>query len=163
MPIKETATISLLSPNAMLMNFLYLPFLIFVNNHGEQLLILIILMCFDFLTGIMKSRKLCKPVNRYKFEIGLYMKFITFLIPFLFALVAKGVGYENVNAWVSFSISILIVIEFYSIIGNSYTIRTGKEVEDKDFLSFALLAIRSKAEEEISKKIDKKNSGEDDK
>ncbi|MDX9743894.1 MAG: phage holin family protein [Arcobacteraceae bacterium] len=92
MPLKETATINLLTPNAILMNFLYFPFLVFITKHGEQLTYLIILMILDFLTGIMKSRKLCKSVNRYKFEIGLYMKFITVLLPFIFALVAKGVG-----------------------------------------------------------------------
>ena len=155
MPLKETATINLLTPNAILMNVLYFPFLVFITKHGEQLTYLIILMILDFLTGMMKSRKVCKSINRYKFEIGLYMKFITVLLPFIFALAAKGVGYEGVDNWITFSISIFIIIEFYSIIGNCYTIRTGKELEDKDFLSFALLAIRSKAENEISEKLEK--------
>lgn len=151
MPVKESA-VSLLTPKAMLMNFLYLPFLMLLQEHGEQLLILIVLMFLDFVTGMMKSRKLCKKITRYKFEIGAYMKFITLLLPFLFAFTAKGVGYE-IDDLISFVIGTFIVIEFYSIIGNAYTIRTGKELEDKDFLSFALLMIRNKTEENLSKKF----------
>jgi phage-related holin len=152
MPGKETAAISLLTPKAMLMNFLYIPFIMLLQEHGEQLLILTVLMFIDFITGIMKSRKLCKKITRYKFEIGAYMKFITILLPFLFAFTAKGIGYE-INSFISFVIGTFIVIEFYSITGNAYTIRTGKELEDKDFLSFALLTMRDKVEETLKKKF----------
>ncbi|WP_164968943.1 MULTISPECIES: phage holin family protein [Arcobacteraceae] len=156
MPVKESAAISLLTPKAMLMNFLYLPFLMLLEEHGEQLSILIVFMLLDFVTGMMKSRKLCKRITRYKFEIGAYMKFITLLLPFLFAFTAKGVGYK-VDDFISFVIGTFIVIEFYSIIGNAYTIRTGKELEDKDFLSFALLMIRNKTEENLNRKFKDKD------
>lgn len=158
MPIKETATLNLLSPKAMFMNFLYFPLIYFLNQHGEQLLILISLMIFDFITGIMKSRRLQKKISRYKLETGFYMKLGTLLLPFLFVITAKGVGYE-IEALISFSIGIFIVIEFYSIIGNIYTLRTGSELEDKDFLSFALLSVRAKTEQEIEQRL--KDKGED--
>ncbi|WP_420480257.1 helix-turn-helix domain-containing protein, partial [Brevundimonas sp. FT23028] len=67
-------------------------------------------------------------------------------------VIVKGIGYE-INSFISFVIGTFIVIEFYSITGNAYTIRTGKELEDKDFLSFALLTMRDKVEETLKKKF----------
>lgn len=154
--VKETLTVNLLTPKALIMNFLYIPLITFINTNGEQIFILIVLMSFDFVTGIMKSRKLCKRFTRYKLETGFYIKFGTLLLPFLFAFTSRGIGYD-ITAFISFFLGITIIIEFYSIIGNIYTIRTGKELEDKDLLSFALLSIRKKTEEELIKKMkDKK-------
>lgn len=156
MPLKETATITVLSPNALIMNALYIPFVYFLNKFGDLVVVLIFFMFLDFITGFMKSRKICTPINRYKFEIGLYTKFFTLLFIFSFSLVVKATGYKDIDALIGVLLTLFIVAEFYSILGNGYTLRTGKILQDKDFFSFALLAIRSKAEEEISKKIDKK-------
>ncbi len=151
MPVKETATVSLFSPTALTMNFLYIPAVLFLNKNAEQLMILMLLMIIDFVSGLMKSHRLHKRFTKYKFVMGIYMKFITLLIPFLFTFVAVGIGYDLAE-FIPFCLSILILIEFYSILGNFYTIRTGKELEDKDVLSYILLKTRNQIDEEIKKR-----------
>lgn len=140
MPVKET-TIVLLSPVAMVKNFLYLPAIIFLNSYAHQVTALVFLMFIDFLTGIMKSRKLCRKFTRYRFEIGLYLKFRNILIPLLLVVVAKALGYDF-SELVKYYMVAIILVEFYSILGNLYTLGTGKELEDKDIISYFLLKLR---------------------
>lgn len=147
-PLKEVVTINLLSPTAMSMNMFYIPAVVFLNSNAEQLASLIMVMMIDFLTGLMKAQRLCKKFTGYKFRMGIYMKFASFLLPFLFALTAKEIGYD-ITLFIPFCISTLILIEIYSIIGNIYTIRTGKELEDKDLLSFFLLSTRNAIDKHI--------------
>lgn len=154
MPIKETS-ITLVSPTALTMNILYIPAIIFLNKNAEQLMILMLFMMIDFVSGLMKSHRLCKKFAKYKFIMGVYMKFITLLIPFLFTFTAIGIGYD-LATFIPFCLSSLILIEFYSILGNFYTIRTGKELEDKDILSFILLKTRKQIDNEIKKITEEK-------
>jgi len=153
MPVKETAV--LYSTTAMTMNFLYIPAILFLNKNAEQLMILMFLMSIDFASGLMKSYRLHKKFTKYKFVVGVYMKFITLLIPFLFIFAGVGVGYD-LSEFIPFCLSVLILIEFYSILGNFYTIRTGKELEDKDILSYLLLKTRNKIDKEITKRTEEK-------
>ena len=162
MPLKETATISILSPSALFMNALYVPLIYFLNTFGENIIVLIFLMFIDFLTGFMKSRKLCTPINRYKFEIGLYVKLFTLFFIFSFALVIKMTGFNDIDILIKTLINVFIGIEIYSIIGNGIALKTGKVPQDKDLFSFILLAIRSKIEEEIIKRFGIKDKGDKD-
>ncbi len=150
--MQDPASIKLLSPAAMIMNFLYLPFILFLNSNGQQISILILLMTIDFITGTMKSNRLGKGFTPEKFARGAYAKFVTLLLPFVLAFTAQGVGYTQISEFIPFCLSTLVLIETYSILGNMYTVKKGIELEDKDIFSFLILTLRAIIVKEIKPK-----------
>jgi len=144
MPHRIIPIPELITPYALLMNFLYVPLVLFVNSFAEQLIILVLFMIVDFLTGLFKSFVLQQKFSYHRALAGLITKMITLCIPFLLNFLSRGAGKydEQVTDFLPYGLSALILIEFYSILGNFYTIRTRKELEDKDLLSFLILKIR---------------------
>jgi hypothetical protein len=109
-----------------------------------QVIILFTLMCFDILTGIAKVYRLDK--NTFSFselKIGFYSKLFYLLVPIILALASKGTSFDNIGQWLSnFALSILILSEAYSVLGNIYSFKTKKTVKDIDGVSYLLLFIR---------------------
>lgn len=136
--------LELITPTAIIMNFIYIPFILFVNGYAEQLVVLCLFMVVDFCTGLVKSYRVNEKFTYHRAMGGFLTKLITLTIPFLLNYLSIGtVGYdEQISKVLPYGLSALILIEFYSILGNFYTIRTGKELEDKDLLSYVILKLR---------------------
>ncbi len=134
-----------MSAKAMLMNALYVPFVAFLNHFHQQLLILGVFICIDFALGFSKALYLRKPILYSRLWGGVMTKLTTITLPFMFYFFVIGLGEFKVefDFLLRYVISALIVIEFYSVLGHIYSFRTGKELEDKDLLSFVVLKIRA--------------------
>lgn len=144
MPNRLLHTPELITPYAIVMNFLYIPLILFINNFAEQLIVLGLFMAVDFISGLAKSFKVHEKFSYHRALAGILTKFFTLTIPFLLNFLSRGVGQydEQISSILPWGLSALILIEFYSILGNFYTLNTGKELEDKDLLSFFILKIR---------------------
>ena len=116
--------------------------LMYTGLPAEPAAILAVLMCVDFVAGISKSRVTGIPVTSHRIKVGTISKCGVLTVPLVMALTAKGLGVEF-NWIVSWSISVLILSESYSIIANVFAIRTGKIAPEWDAVSLILSKIRS--------------------
>lgn len=116
----------------------------------RKLTILISLMCLDMATGTVKAYVSKQDITSRRWVAGFLSKLVVLLIPFVIALMAKGVDID-VKWFVSLSMSILIVAESYSILGNVHTIKTGEAVAEIDAVSAIIKALRNLFESMIER------------
>lgn len=116
--------------------------LMYTGLPAEPVAILTVLVAVDFISGISRAHALGEPVTSRRMGVGMLTKCGVITVPLVMALTAKGLG-ADFNWLVSWSISVLILSESYSIIANVYTIRTGKMAPEWDAVSLILSKIRS--------------------
>ncbi|NCD11053.1 MAG: hypothetical protein EOL93_00750 [Epsilonproteobacteria bacterium] len=116
----------------------------------KKLTILISLMCLDMVTGTIKAYVAKQDITSRRWVAGFLSKLVVLLIPFVIALMAKGVDID-VRWFVGLSLSILIVAESYSILGNVHTIKTGEAVAEIDAVSAIIKALREILENMIQR------------
>ena len=129
---------------SIILNTFLLPLASLISYLGldaQKLTILIILMCMDMLTGTIKAYKINENITSKRWIAGFLSKLVVLLVPFTVALMAKGVDFD-IKWFVSLCISILVVAEAYSILGNAYTIQTGNEVAEIDAVSAIIKMLR---------------------
>jgi len=112
---------------------------------AEPAAILAVLMAVDFVAGISRAHAVGQPVTSHRMKVGIISKCGVMIIPLVMALTAKGLG-ADFNWLVSWSISMFILSETYSIIANIYTARTGIDAPEWDVVSLVLSKVRSLAE-----------------
>ena len=106
----------------------------------SKLVILSLLMMFDLLTGTVKAFSSREDITSRRLSAGFLSKVMVLLIPLTVAIMAKGLEVDM--RWlVTFTISILIVAEAYSVVGNIYTIKTGETVKEIDAVSAIVKAL----------------------
>ena len=128
----------------------------------EALSILSILLILDFVMGIadayIKDRSQVTSAKMWKWLIK---KVTRRMLPFIVVWIFRGAWIEDMSTIVSMIISMLIVTEWYSIIGHIYSINTWKEILEIDafemILSFLLKLLKGKLpanEEALEEKED---------
>ena len=126
----------------------------------EALSILSILLILDFVMGIADSYiKDKSQVTSAKMWKWLVKKITRRMLPFIVVWIFRGAWIEDMSTIVSMIISMLIVTEWYSIIGHIYSINTWKEILEIDafemILNFLLKLLKGKLpdkEEDLEKK-----------
>lgn len=133
---------------------IYLLF-VFLNIDMDIVKILSALMLIDTSLGIMKSLYLKELKFTFKKLLwGIVSKSTILLIPMLLALVSLGVGYDF--KWiVDIVLKILIVSEAISSITNILSMKEKKNIENTDYVSKLLHAIRDFLKKTIEKLIKK--------
>ena len=135
----------------------------------EAMILLFMLLFTDTIFGIAKSYVLYndptatyedwtprnKWFNSHKLKIGVLSKILLLIIPPLVAWVFK---INWINAWFLISgwLWLLCVAELISIIQNFIMIRTGKEIEEFDAITFVLKKILSFIREFLESKMNTK-------
>lgn len=121
----------------------------------SQLSILGALMVVDVITGIAKVYRV-NPSHITSHDLGMWVlkKFLTVLIVYTIALVAKGVGIPA-SHFLEWGLSILIMAEWYSAIQNIYAFRTWKVLPEYDVISIILKWMSKYLEDKINKTIQK--------
>ena len=126
---------------SMVMNFTYIPLIAmcaYLNLDWESLTLLAILLIIDFVTGIAKVYVINKKnLKSYKAIAGVLAKISVLLIPIVLAIVAKQAQYD-MYFFTNTVITMLMLAEAFSIIGNIRSIHQRKEVEEVDAMSFVL-------------------------
>lgn len=124
-------------------NLLYVP-AVFVGLSMQSYGILAILLVLDVVTGVWRSATVNggASITSAKAINGIVSKFLFLLIPMTVAYMGHGAGL-NLVAVAQSALGLLIFATGYSIIGNIYTIRTGKAVAEFDAVKLILIWIQS--------------------
>ncbi len=119
-------------------------------------LILLWFMGFDILTGICKAYVLWSAgikqtyddgtiqnswFQTHKLKIGLISKFLVACLPFGMLFFAQVTGGYSVNLPSDIIIAVLCAAEFISSIQNIIVVRTGKETQEVDAITYTLRGI----------------------
>ena len=127
-----------------LKNGMYIPaFVLSAGISVNAVNALAVLVMLDTILGILKSAKLkgWRSITSQRLAGGVISKLVLLLIPVTLALASLGVGID-IKWFVQSSISILILSETYSVLGNIHSINTGKETPEFDAVQFILLRIQ---------------------
>lgn len=127
-----------------ILNIAFIPLASYIGYLGidkEKLAILAILMSIDMVTGTIKAYVTKTDITSRRWVAGFLSKMVVLLVPFTIALMAKGVDFD-IKWFVGLCISILVVAEAYSIVGNIHTIKTGEVVREIDAVSAIVQALR---------------------
>lgn len=103
--------------------------------------VLFALMLIDSVLGIIKALRLGNKFSLKKLAWGMVSKLTVLIIPMIVALMAKGLNLEF-NYFVIIIMDILIVNEGISCITNILSIKTKKQIENTDYITKMLEAIR---------------------
>lgn len=122
----------------------------FLEIDTKKLSILVVLMCIDMLTGTLKAYRTKENITSRRWIAGFLSKLVVLLVPFTIALMAKGVDFD-VKWFIGFSLSIMVIAEAYSILGNIYTFKTGEAVEEIDAVSAIIKVLRNFLENMIER------------
>jgi len=133
-------------------NLIYVPILwvgLPIENYG----ILFVLMVIDIITGVIASYVINgkHSLKSHIFASGVTSKLLMLTVPLVLALVAKGVGIDIIKV-ATHALSLFVLSEGYSIIGNYISIKQKKYVEEFDAMSFVLRKIQESILSIISKK-----------
>lgn len=116
----------------------------------EVFAIFVVLILIDFITGVMKSWSNKIEITSKRMRWGIASKFSLILIPIVIGLGAKALG-QNADALFTYGMNLLILSEVYSIIGNIYNIRTGKNLPEWDVIALFASRIRNDMEKRDDK------------
>lgn len=122
----------------------------FLEIDTKKLSILVVLMCIDMLTGTLKAYRTKENITSRRWIAGFLSKLVVLLVPFTIALMAIGVDFD-VKWFIGFSLSIMVIAEAYSILGNIYTFKTGEAVEEIDAVSAIIKVLRNFIENMIER------------
>lgn len=122
----------------------------FLEIDTKKLSILVVLMCIDMLTGTFKAYRTKENITSRRWIAGFLSKLVVLLVPFTIALMAKGVDFD-VKWFIGFSLSIMVIAEAYSILGNIYTFKTGEAVAEIDAVSAIIKVLRNFLENMIER------------
>ena len=122
----------------------------FLEIDTKKLSILVVLMCIDMLTGTFKAYRTKENITSRRWIAGFLSKLVVLLVPFTIALMAKGVDFD-VKWFIGFSLSIMVIAEAYSILGNIYTFKTGEAVAEIDAVSAIIKVLRNFIENMIER------------
>lgn len=144
-------TTGALSGWAMFKNALYIPAFI-LGLSTDVYGILGVLMILDVITGIARSGTIhgWNSVTSRVAEVGIVAKVFIFLVPMVLALTAKGAGFD-LHFVASGALTVLVLSEGYSILGNIQSIYLKKDLQEFDAINFILTRIRDIVERIIRK------------
>ena len=128
-------------------NGLYIPAFLMAVGLEEQtswgIFVLTVFMLLDVVVGVLASYKIDgkKSIKSRKATAGVVAKGMIVLIPMIISLTGKGIGMD-MNFWNRGFLSVLILSELYSILGNIHSFKVGIRMPEIDAVSLVLGRIR---------------------
>lgn len=115
----------------------------YLGLNPKSVLILIVFIILDIIMGVTKSISLHggSSIKSSIFERGVVAKALIVAIPVNLALAGKGIGFD-LAPLAQGTITVLILSEFYSLLGNYYAIRTGTERVEFDAVAYAVQKLK---------------------
>ena len=113
---------------------------------------LALLLVADTLLGVLKAGRIggWRSVTSARLAGGVISKMLMLLIPFTLATAAHGID-VNIAWLIQSSITVLILSETYSVLGNIHAIQTGKEAPEFDAVQYILRKLRDLLDQMTSK------------
>lgn len=138
----ETPTVTIIK---IIWNFLIAlvsGLLAYLGLDAEAIAVLTVLLGLDYVTGLIKAKRINESITSSKMKYGIVSKMIIIVIPISIALGAKGVNVD-IGILVIVCVNILIFSEMYSIAGNIACITSGKVIPEIDAVSMIAKQIRN--------------------
>lgn len=132
-----------------LKDFAYVIF-IFLGMKTDVVKILFILMTIDSILGIVKALVLGQRFSFKKLLIGMTTKLTLLIVPFILALMAKALSFDFYYFVVAV-MNIIVVSEGISCVTNIISIKTKETVENADYMTRLLQAIKNGLHNQITK------------
>ncbi len=108
-------------------------------------------MIVDTITGVVRSAYLHggRSIRSHVLAAGVLAKMLLILVPLIVAWAGEGVGL-NLTSVAGAALSVFILSEAYSILGNIYAIHTKKELTEFDAVAGVLKMLRNTIEKLIT-------------
>jgi hypothetical protein len=105
----------------------------------QAIVILGVLMILDVITGIARSGTVSgwRSITSMRLSAGVIAKLLMMIIPLVIAIAGIGAGIDLAFV-ASSSLSILIMSEAYSVLGNIYGVATKKQAVEFDAIGYIL-------------------------
>lgn len=103
----------------------------------ETLIILTVMLILDRVFGIVDAY-IQETLESKLMVTGLVKKLTRWCIPFIVIAVIRGAGFDNIDLISTTILSILIVAEWYSVIGHIYSINYKEKLPELDALKLLL-------------------------
>ena len=132
-----------------------------ISISPKAFMVLSTLMMVDFVLGLGKSYRMCIPITSYRMKLGIVSKVGMLLIVLSFGLTFThgGLLIEDLQNYIGWVLCVFILSELYSIISNTYAIKSGEELPEFEVLSIIGGRLRSL----LVKLIPSQNTKKDDK
>lgn len=127
---------------------------LYLGIKTEVVKILFVLMMLDTFIGIIKALRLGEKFSFKKLGWGIVSKLTILIVPMVVALIGKGLHFD-LNYFVIAIMSIIIVSEGISIITNVLAIRQKKDINNDDYITLLLKAVRKQFILLVTRLIDK--------
>lgn len=116
----------------------------------QEISIFATLMVIDVFTGIARAAVVegGRSVRSAILKRGILAKLLVLTALFSVALAGKGVGFDMTDL-VQSAVSVLILGELYSILGNIYSVRSGKQKVEFDAVAFLFARVRDLLEKAL--------------
>lgn len=136
MTTQEFTTLTLIK------NLGYIPAFI-LGLSTESYAILAGLMMLDTITGVIRAGVVhgWRSVNSHNLSFGILSKMCLILVPLIVAIAGRGSGVD-LTLVAKGALSMLILSEAYSILGNTQAIRIRKDIVEFDAINFLLTRLR---------------------
>lgn len=128
---------------ALAVGIAYASLMTYLGIDQEAFTLFAVLLVLDYITGVVKAKRLGHNVSSNKMKYGIISKLVLLFIPLALAILAKILGAQNYDFALYAGTNLLAVSEFYSIVGNIYAIRTKKELPEYDVVAKIGAKIRS--------------------
>lgn len=117
----------------------------------ESIMVLAGVIVIDIITGVLKSAALhgWRSITSSKFSAGVLAKLLLILVPITLALGGKGVGLD-MGLLVQGSITVLILSQVYSILGNIRSLQTLDDKNEFDAVAFIMRQLRDILEKSMT-------------
>lgn len=128
-------------------NWLYLPAFLIAIGLPEFLSwaisSLTFLMIVDVFTGMLASARIdgIDGLTSRKMLGGIVAKTTILILPFVVVLIGKGLGVD-LFSYIRGVVSLLVLAEAYSVVGNIYSAKNQQRLPEVDFISIVLKKIR---------------------
>lgn len=130
--------------------FFLVPLFAYTGISAELVGILSVLIVMDIITAIIREYAIGNRIKSRMFWIGVSAKMLLIVVPFIVILVGKGSGIDLLSMG-RITLSIFIVAEGYSILGNIIQIRRkDKTIDEQDAITMMIKAIEKKLKSILS-------------
>ena len=129
---------------------------------GEGLIILTVMLCLDFVFGLVSAKSRGEKIESKKRQHGLVKKLSRWLLPFIVVAGLKWTGMPWIPELVNVIIGMIVFSELYSIIGHIYSINYGEELPEVDAFKMLLNGLTKLLKDLINKKDSESNNKDEE-
>ncbi len=119
----------------------------------ESIVVLSILILLDIITGVAKAGvvKGWRTITSSRLAAGVLAKSLLVLVPIILAMGGKGIGVD-LTIMAQGALTVLILSELYSVIGNIHAVQSKKEKNEFDAMSIVVFWVREVLENTLKTK-----------